>query len=138
MNLITQSAIKSQTADFKYSAATGSPVGAVGTYGLGIYIPKGALITRVHILSFAAFNGALATISFGVQSIGSLVAADPVALVAAAVCTTYAAGTSTAVNSEYWPSSTAVEITATLGIAASTAGRLFFSVEYIEFAWPTN
>lgn len=135
MNLAIQSKSQLQSAQFQYEAGV---IGATGTYGLGIFIPKGSLIMRIHVLSFTVFNGASATISIGVKSVGSVVADAPAALLAAAVTTTYAAGTSTAANSEYWCSNTAVEVSATLGVAASTAGKLWLAVEYAEFYWNTN
>jgi len=143
---------KTAVATFKFGGtdSSGASMSAVGSHGLGVYIPSGALVTSAYYVVNSIFTSPTsdnATIALTLQSAGDLKAGiaisaggdvydpgvrgclpghyalDGNALTAIAM--------SAAEAGSYILTTAERELTATVGVEAITAGELTLYVEYL-------
>jgi len=118
----------------QYNFANDPSLGAVGSVGLGVYLPKNSVITRFWIQSIVGPKSAnsTATISF-IMGTGGKTLFSPV-LVGALGSGTVNAGIDFNANpaASATVSTPTPQVTMVIGVESLTGGNIIFSIEYTE------
>ncbi len=108
---------------------TGGDSGGVGAHGLGVTIPANSIITRSFLYITTQFvDAGSGTVALHCQTANNILTAQDITGSASGVI---AEGGSTGASAAMKALTAACEVTATVGTAAQTAGKLVGFIEYV-------
>ena len=117
--------------DFSLKDSAGAANSAVGAHGMGVYLPKGAVITRAWYQVKTALTSAASTATVAVSAEGANDLKTATAVSDATLGTTgFKEGIADGTAAHFVALTAEREITVTIAVQALTAGRLVIFGEY--------
>lgn len=121
--------------DFATLGGAASSINLLDEFGNAAVLPKGAYVTNVvAIVKTTATSGGSATLSLDALATADLMAATAVASLVSTAGSELIAGKPVGTKASWVGPITAVagtNVTATIAVAAMTAGKIIFSIEYV-------